>query len=826
MKRKKPKATIQAFWLAAVAAIALTFHPAAGLAQTPKTFDEYVRQDKPGGQDPQEELKGEQVFAMPYLTNDTRYKVVSNIYSSNTLYNVSEGVFCVMDHNFLTVWTVDGEYLFGPDWKPIGGYGSNTMLFDGGALIAKAAKKSNLGKEYYSILYKDGSVKDLDPSWEPQSGFVDGLAAVTQKQGYRELGNFFINTRGEKVASPSNLTFAYDENGKIRALRCERRAFEVRGHKWGYMDEGGRVVLQPQWDQVRDFSEGYAWAFKNNGNDGTHTATLIDKTGRVVRTIAGVPTRSDLSSTYLIGDVCDGKYYVYSEGDETKVTYYDLKGNVLAEAYGGTSFYDGHALVRGKKDTWDRVFAVDSDFNVTDSYPTSCRDGHEIHADELWKTKPFEPFGLYTIHSNSAVIDSRGRLVLNEMDLPSSSDHIRGFSQPGKDGYIVATDISVDDKRYLALIKYTGEIAWLFGQECFSAADLKGFIKAPGFDDAKVFIDCPPTTKKPKGPTKVTQPTYKITVVCNPPEGGSATVSGNSPIKYGDKVSIQAVPNKDWAVTSVKVGTREVGQKPFSVTESDTAFVTFLQEPIVEEIDRTNTYQGSLKVKITDDTPVDMTVYATMSKAKDISSPFGDRTYGYLTLMVDPKVRYTGGSLAVNTFFPPMKIIGFQREGGRQYLVADGGSIMYHNLRVVSDNPLANLWFNLMMMADGFESGTVTPRRYRIEMLQINDKTGECTLGNLQVFSPTKGWVAGQDPSVTVHTASRFPTISGGFHDYGLPAVLFNGCTLKVAKKRDDVLWYPPLEWSKSQNEYDRKVEALKQTYLHFVTDCEKLFGR
>lgn len=266
------------------------------------------------------------------------------------------------------------------------------------------------------------------------------------------------------MPSPSNLYFGYDGE-KTRALRCELRAFETKDHKWGYMDEKCQVVLQPQWDKVRDFSEGYAWTFKRNTSDGTHTATLIDKTGKVVQTVPSFSAMTSLSRTYMIGDVCDGKYYLYSNESEPTTTYYDLKGNALAISHGGTSFYEGHALVRGVKDTWDRILLVDDDFTVMDSYPTYASCGHDIYADELWVTKPFEPFGLHTIHSGSVVIDSRGRLVLKEMSSPWSSDYIRGFSQPSKDGYIVANNINVGDKRYLALIKYTGEIAWLFQQK-------------------------------------------------------------------------------------------------------------------------------------------------------------------------------------------------------------------------------------------------------------------------------------------------------------------------------------------------------------------------
>ena len=131
----------------------------------------------------------------------------------------------------------------------------------------------------------------------------------------------------------------------------------------------------------------------------------------------------------------------------------------------------------------------------------------------------------------------------------------------------------------------------------------------------------------------------------------------------------------------------------------------------------------------------------------------------------------------------------------------------------------------MLVRMDGFESGSIVPRRYRIEMTNVNEKTGECTLGNLEVFSRSKGWVPGQDPSIARHTASKFPSLSGGAHDLGIAADYFKGCTLKLAKKRDDVLWYPPLEWAKSQTEYDKKIEKMKDTYLHFITDCEALFG-
>ena len=62
----------------------------------------------------------------------------------------------------------------------------------------------------------------------------------------------------------------------------------------------------------------------------------------------------------------------------------------------------------------------------------------------------------------------------------------------------------------------------------------------------------------------------------------------------------------------------------------------------------------------------------------------------------------------------------------------------------MANDLLANLWFNLLVRMDGFESGSIVPRRYRIEMTNVNEKTDECTLGNLEVFSRSKGWVPGE----------------------------------------------------------------------------------
>ena len=106
MKGKVQKDIASILWLIVLLAI-VTSRPMALCAQKVKTFTDFSVQ-----QEQDESGEATLIPTVPYLTNNTRYKVISSIYS-DVLYNVSEGAFCLVDNGNLTVWTVDGEYLFG-----------------------------------------------------------------------------------------------------------------------------------------------------------------------------------------------------------------------------------------------------------------------------------------------------------------------------------------------------------------------------------------------------------------------------------------------------------------------------------------------------------------------------------------------------------------------------------------------------------------------------------------------------------------------------------------------------------------------------------------
>ena len=239
----------------------------------------------------------------------------------------------------------------------------------------------------------------------------------------------------------------------------------------------------------------------------------------------------------------------------------------------------------------------------------------------------------------------------------------------------------------------------------------------------------------------------------------------------------------------------------------------------------TNAYQGKVSLDVLkDNQKVAVNVYALMSKNKDVATPYGDKTYGYMVLMLNPRVKITSKTLSTYVFCQPLRIMGVQNDAakGKKYLVLNGGSIAYHDLRCTTGG-LLQLYLNTVLKVEGYAAPVAIPRRYRIEMLDVNDATGEFTCGNLETFSLRKGWVPGEDPSIRITTQGIMTSKS----DIGFPADLVKGCVMKLAKKRNDIEWYPPMEWyGDGSNVYTLIKEEMMDAYKNFTSDYDRLFGK
>lgn len=767
----------------------------------------------------------------PFFSGKTHFMQVADTYERN-LFNVSEGLFCVANNDKISVWDINGCRLFGPDWLVVGNsYDSNRrMEFDHGALLAKSAKRNKLGKEYYAILYADRSVRNLDPALEFKSGFIDGIT-IAKKRLSRSSTYHFMDTQGVLLASPANLDGGYDSD--LRPLACGMRAYRTANKKWGFVNEKCQTVLQPQWDKVRNFSEGYAWVFKKVGDSfyDTYEASLIDKTGKVIRKLSDFSSNADASATYEIGDVSSGRYYVM---ENDKAVYYNLEGQVMAVGNHATPFLGGSALMEVQKDGRSYVVAVDKDFHVQEAYPTFDSDGFAISGSNFLVPSFFGPSGLAVIETGSYVIDSKGHPMLKSFE-QSYDNRLSGFVQFGKDGYGIMKDVDVNGKNCLAFVRNDGEVAWLFHKEAITKEELAIFpqrggevrvIDADGkCSGGSVGGGVGNSGKEPK----VKETYYTVKVVCTPPKGGTAKLIAPEKIQYGDTVRVKAKANEGYYLASVTVEKKDVEDKPYIVTHDATVEVRFNEKivcgpgfPPPPEPRHVN-YQGTMPVDIfLDKHPFDMTVYAELSNAPNISSPFGEHTYGYLSIMVDPEKKYSTTTGHTNLFCSPFKIVGYQRDSvsGKQYMVMDGGTWAYHDLAL--HGGLMALFINSVLCVNGFDAPVAMPRRYRVEMLDVNQQTGEFQMGMLEAFSREYGWVPSNDKRVHKSTSGFMVTLK----DVGFPADAFKGCAMKLCEKRDDVLWYPPKSWYVGNpSVYKNVLDVMTDTYKKYSIDFDPFFA-
>lgn len=403
----------------------------AGVTQEEIVVDEVVT-----GTGVEGSVETEASYSHPYLTSNTLILEAEPW----TVSNAYDGVFSVKrNNNRFEFWKVDGQKLFDANWESCN-Y-STPEFHDGVVAMRKASEDYKLGR--ICLLYTDGRVKEMDPSWKSVTNFVDGVAiAVINAGGINKA--FYIDTTGKRLY-PSVTVDAYASNA-LRPLSDGMRAFTKGYEEWGYIDANGVVKMAPKFKSVSDFSEGYAWVVTSDG-----TKQLIDKTGK---SIFKAPDRNSATS-----DVVNGRFYVEKGND---VCYYDLQGNLLKCFEEGNCFYDGYAFVTEPKDFGDiNSLVIDKNMNVV----------REMN----WKVVPseivcehgpkFTKSGLAAVNcmNGSYLLKPNGDVVLSDFD-DLRGNYIRSFSPVSDCGYLVASNLTINDIQASAILKPTGEIVWLISE--------------------------------------------------------------------------------------------------------------------------------------------------------------------------------------------------------------------------------------------------------------------------------------------------------------------------------------------------------------------------
>ncbi|MDD4493501.1 MAG: WG repeat-containing protein [Eubacteriales bacterium] len=170
----------------------------------------------------------------------------------------------------------------------------------------------------------------IDPQYESCNNFHDGLAKVTWKEGEDYVGGY-INKAGELLFKGFGYLF-HDE-----------RALVQIENNFGYIDNKGKIVIEPVYDFAEGFSEGYARVYKDGWEEGWEG--FID-TGGEVKIFLDYTSYSIYTRGFR--GFRNGLASVRMKGNDGKFGFIDKDGNIVIEMiYDDTyGFSDGTAAVK------------------------------------------------------------------------------------------------------------------------------------------------------------------------------------------------------------------------------------------------------------------------------------------------------------------------------------------------------------------------------------------------------------------------------------------------------------------------------------------------
>jgi tetratricopeptide (TPR) repeat protein len=132
---------------------------------------------------------------------------------------------------------------------------------NGRAAVKKDGKRGFVDKKGNEV---------VEPKYDKVWDFENGKALVVDENGEQ----FYIDINGEKLQTLlESLNEKYD---KVRVLYNGRRAVK-KGKKWGFVDESGKEVIEPKYDEVQGFIKHGVAQVKKDRKWG-----FVDKSGKEI----------------------------------------------------------------------------------------------------------------------------------------------------------------------------------------------------------------------------------------------------------------------------------------------------------------------------------------------------------------------------------------------------------------------------------------------------------------------------------------------------------------------------------------------------------------
>ena len=771
-----------------------------------------------------------QDYKTPYVTDKTVF-IDKEVHYGN-LRPVSDGKFIVFEYNqaigygsYCSSWTIDGYCISEPVWE---NFGPEKPSWDSGACVLKDPK-AKIGV----ILYSNGVIREFRKNQGVVTQFHDGVAMVLETVNGQNV-SYYINTRGRKIYPHlAEVLEKYPYEAYSCPLNDNRRAYySNKTRSWGYLDAAGQIVIEPKFESARDFVNGYALV--SIKTDNTSYVAFIDAKGNEVCKVAeGLGNVRELSR---ISDVASCGVYSISEFRGNNTKYFTVKPHAeVHAAEAGMEFIDGYAFMIPTGASEERPDVYDKNFKKVGSWDF-------VYYDFAYRKPTFSPYKLLTVHQEK-VLDPKGKVILTAVKGGKIGDFCN-------EGYAP----------FYAELPVNGQVVSMSGYCRSNGEIVMAFCKGLNSSQYGKPVPPPPTPPLPPPPPPGPEPKpepkpkpgddiqlppgtripalYEVTVVASPEKGG--TVYGTGKYELGDTIRVTGTIAKDYTLVGIKAD-KELKKTKMSnrfVVQGDGEITCYFVPDEDETELESSKYHGTLPLPLYDGSLMDIPIWLEVSKDKDIKSPYGDNTYGYLALAFDPTKHYhfrSGGEdskdeLFAHMFMAPMLVTCLYKdeETGKTYLILKGGEVRAGNMlfKAVNEksgktNDMGTAMANLMLLFDGFRDVKLTPAKYRIEILDGAIGSESFTFGQLERLSVEMGWLPGGHEHFTTRKKGLFVMSK----ESGLKHDLVLGRKMTAATTAPKIWWYPPREFfpeGDDKGKFDKIVEKLGKSYREYVSDIDK----
>ena len=774
-----------------------------------------------------------QDYKTPYVTDKT--VIIERDVRFSNLQPVSDGKFTLNEYNqaigygsYWSSWTLKGERISGAIWDRMG---NENPAWDSDACVLKDPK-AKIG----IIAYSNGVVRELRKNCGQVTQFKDGVSMVIESVDDAVV-SYYINTQGEKVFPHLTETLEkYPYNAHMCNIKEGRRAYYSNNARaWGFLNETGDVVIEPQFIAVRDFANGYALVIIRSSENGGYLA-FIDTAGKEVCKVAD-GSFVGLSASGNISDVSANGVYAISDNRGNNTKYFSVKPHTQVHATGaGMGFVGGYAFMLPENASEERPEVFDKNFKKVGSWDFLCYDF-------AYRKPSFSPYDLLTVREEK-VLNPDGKVIL----VAGSEGKIGDFCDEGYAPFSGVYDVNGQKVQMCGYCLPSGEIVLAFTKDLNDKSRYtKPLPPPPGPNPPPV--PTPPPGPQPEpgtgtdtetGPIIRIPALYNVTVVAKPKEGG--VVYGTGKFELGDTIRVTGKIAKDYTLVGIVAGKglKKTKQSNRFVVQGDGKITCYFipDEEETEPESELSKYQGSMPLPLYDGSVEDIPIWLEISKEKNIKSPYGENTYGYLAVIFNPSKQYhfrSGGEdskdeLFANMFMAPMLVTGIHenKETGKTYLMLKGGEVAAGNMFVKAvneksgkTNDLGTAMANLMLLFEGFREVKITPAKYRIEILDGKIGGESFTFGQLERLSVEEGWLPGGHEHFTTRKKGLFVMSK----ESGLKYDFLLGRKMTAASTAPQIWWYPTREFyptGDDKGKFEKIVEKLGKNYREYISDIDK----